>query len=115
MKIELEIEDQIIIDLMITALEGGSNYWYYLPDTDMVKKYSNFALSENIAKSVLDGAIIPVYDIEDDHEFLGNITIENIKRGIKKFILDGYNINVFDAGDADVFFQYVVMNDLIFG
>ncbi len=28
MKVEIEITDQMIGDLLTTALEGGSNYWY---------------------------------------------------------------------------------------
>ena len=37
MKIEIEINDIDIINLLDGALEGGSNYWYFLPDLSMLK------------------------------------------------------------------------------
>lgn len=30
MKIEIEIDDQLIRDTLTSAFEGGSNYWYYI-------------------------------------------------------------------------------------
>ena len=38
MKIEFEIKDEDIINVLIGALEGGSNYWYKLSDGETVVK-----------------------------------------------------------------------------
>ena len=121
MKVELNIEDQDIIDVLITALEGGSNYWYNLPELDMVKchQYPNksFAISEKVGKAVLEyNEVIPVYDIEDEDNHLGDISQNNIKRGLQLFINDNRCwIPDMDAEQADIFFQFVVMGELIYG
>ena len=33
---QVVVPDQIIKDMIITALEGGSNYWYFLPDLSTI-------------------------------------------------------------------------------
>lgn len=126
MKVEIEIQDQDIIDVMVTALEGGSNYWYYLPDLSMVREHfpkgekpsiNQLAMSEKITKAVLEhGAVVPVYDVEDDDNHLGDISQENIKRGLQLFMDDKRAWDPgMDAGEADVFFQYVVMSEIVYG
>jgi hypothetical protein len=38
--VEREVPRQVIEDVFVTALEGGSNYWYFLPDEaiDLIRK-----------------------------------------------------------------------------
>ena len=112
---QLEIKDEDIIDVIVTALEGGSNYWYNLPDLSMVEKIAGKAKSERIAISALNGKSIPVYDIEEEDEHLGDISAENIERGIKLYIEDGREFDAgMDADEADVLFQYMVMGEITF-
>jgi len=85
MEIRVNIPDQDIIDCLITALEGGSNYWYHLPDLSMTKYPAEDSGEANIFHSVMDGVEIPVEDIETN-KLLGYITKENIERGIKLFL-----------------------------
>jgi len=118
------IEDQIIRDQIITALEGGSNYWYYLKDLSMLPaKKEGEALSERICRAVLDeGISVPVYDIEDpDGVSIGAIETDLIRRGLETMAIDyksQFNDMLDEVGDADtadVFLQLVVMGDIIFG
>jgi len=119
MKVELNIPDQDIIDIMVTALEGGSNYWYNLPNTSAAKKYNDpqFALSELITKAVLEhDEKFQVYDIEDEDTLLGEISQENFKRGLQMFLDDDRIWTPdMDAEQADVFFQFVVMGEIVYG
>jgi hypothetical protein len=120
MKIELNIPDQNIIDVMVTALEGGSNYWYNLPNIEMARKHykdSGLAGSEKVIKAVLEhNEVIPVYDIEDEDNHLGDISQANIKRGLQLFMDDDRAWTPdMDAEQADVFFQFVVMGELVYG
>ena len=121
MKLEIEIPDTQIVNIFITALEGGSNYWYNLPDIQMARKHykdSGLAGSEKVIKAVLEhNEVIPVYDLEDEDSKLGEISQANIKRGIQLFLNDGDRAwdEGMDAGEADVFFQYVVMGEIVFG
>lgn len=117
METKIEFKDEAIVDALVGALEGGSNYWYFLPDLSMVKKYEDKCKSENIILSALAGETIPVNDAEDETEFLGNISKENIERGLKLFIEDGrdFDPEEMDADDSDVLFQFIVMGEIVFG
>lgn len=122
--IKKTIDDQLIKDQIITALEGGSNYWYYLKDLSMLpEKKEGEALSERICRAVLDeGKLIPVHDIEEPDEVsLGAIHVDTIKRGLQLMAEDypdQFNDMVEENGDAetaDIFFQLVVMGEVTFG
>lgn len=120
MEITTELRNEAIVDALIGAFEGGSNYWYYLPNTDMVEKIEGKALSERITLSALNGAVIPVNDLEmeeDEPTLLGYISKENIERGLKLYIEDGrgFDPDEMDADDSDVLLQFIVMGEIIFG
>lgn len=114
----LSVDDSLIKDLLIDALEGGSNYWYFLPE--LPKREKNEGVYDAILRVSSTGEI-PVHDLEDEELKLGAITYQNM---LDAFILisqeqpivfgDMLNEN-FDANDADVWFQYVVMKELVFG
>jgi len=118
---EIDISNQVIEDILITALEGGSNSWYFLPDITMATKHykgTTLAGSEKVIRAVLDhNEVIPVHDAEEEEIKLGDLSQENIKRGIQLFF-DREDLSFtadMDAGEADTFFQYVVMGELVFG
>lgn len=112
------ITEEQVKDVLCTALEGGSNYWYDL-DIDVPL---NMTYDEHIVEQVMKGESIPVYDIEDDEdeerEPLGYISLANIKRGFKLYaehndieaLLDGG-----DANDADTWFQLAVLGEIVYG
>jgi hypothetical protein len=122
-KIESEVSKEKIESMLCNALEGGSNYWYFLPDLEMLKDTKSPYLVDKIVEYVLanpDGKV-PVYDLEDEEEHLGDITLENIKRGTQllavkdpKAYANMMEDNA-DAGDGDVWLQYVVMGKIIYG
>lgn len=64
-----QLTKEDIINLFITALEGGSNHWYYIKHIpDKVKyaiKHGGSAGSEAISNYILDGGKIYFYDIEE--------------------------------------------------
>lgn len=119
MKVEANIPDQEIIDALIGAFEGGSNYWYNMPDLVMVPKIEGKYISERIIMAALDGAEIPVYDIEEDEDSdpLGYISKENIKRGVELYLRDYGRIQAdeMDAGDSDTLLQLIVMGEVVYG
>ena len=116
MKIEIEISDQDIIDVLTTALEGGSNYWYWIEELpkDLNKEFST---SESICKYVLAHPEnkIMISDVETDEE-LGYLCKDNIRTGISLFTSAGYSFDpAMDANDADILFQYIVMGEVVYG
>jgi hypothetical protein len=122
LKIEIAITEQMIEDQIVTALEGGSNYWYYLGDTSMIPNYDKKEpLATQLSRAVLnEGIVIPVHDIEDE-ELLGNLSLESIQKGLTLMAKDypeHFQNMITENGDAetaDVFFQLAVMGELVFG
>lgn len=127
------LKNSVRNDLMIDAIEGGSNYWYLFgKDSDpIIRKYIGVqrdfhgdffysTFSEAIMSAIVEGEIIPIYDIET-LELLGNLSLQSIEEGEKLMseeqpqhfanILNENN----DAETADVWFQYCVMGQVVFG
>lgn len=115
-------------DIIITALEGGSNYWYQLIDEDYrdklpPKTVERQSLSERIAYALYTDPKfeLPVYDVEEPDELLGKVTQESMYRAFelaKSDYPDAYeNImeEQYDASDADILFQLATMGELVFG
>lgn len=117
MKVTVEFEDQDVEDILITAMEGGSNYWYYLDTAGKVFERSpEKSLTEDIITAVLEkGEEFDIYDIEEEDQVLGKLSRENIERGIALCLKGGVNpFQDMDAGTADVFFQCAVMGEVVF-
>lgn len=115
MKLEIEIKDEDIIDALITALEGGSNYWYWIEN--IPKGLKDTLTSSNLIEWILSNPTnkVEITDIETD-EVLGYLCKDNIKSGIELFISHGGDFDpAMDAGDADTLFQYIVMGEVVYG
>jgi hypothetical protein len=110
-------------DLLVTALEGGSIYWYLLLDLEMYLDYRtlNEPIAIRIFTSIEKGEEIPVFDNENPDEQLGTLSLESIKKGEKTMKekapehWEDIEYDVWDAETADVWFQFVIMNEIVFG
>ncbi len=120
-----KITKEDIIDIFVTALEGGSNYWYYIPTIPNgvrdIMNEKGLATSEAIGEYVLRGGYVQINDAEDEEEILGNIDMDGLLDAIQKIKAEHPNVynNIidedYDADDADVFFQIAVMGEVTFG
>src|SRR6056297_3343553 len=94
-KLTINIEQEITLDhieeIIVTALEGGSNYWYYLKEGPEFPN-KNKTLSENIADSLYHdpGFSLDVYDVENPNEKLGTITQKSLLKALETCYKD-YN------------------------
>lgn len=129
--IEREVSRDVLENIFVTALEGGSNYWYYInPENckkmrDVVSREEERDFSMAFAKAILDkGISLEVHDIEDmeNDEPLGVINEESIRVGLQKMIDDGEGWALFDEiaeqGDvnsSDICFQYMVLGEVVYG
>lgn len=124
--IELEITEDVLSNIFVTAIEGGSDYWAYITRSDAFKKFKEtskeYSFSENILKFVLSGGDVVVEDIQEEDEILGTINKANIELGLKTLLNSPHKQHLFaminedyDAENADVCFQYIVLNDLVYG
>ena len=127
--IETKIESEVLENIFVTALEGGSNYWYYLPRESVfavrmaVPRDVEECLSVAIYKAVCEeGVDVPIYDAEDEEEMLGILSMTTIPERLGELIqsdnrwalTDELNEEG-DANSSDIVFQYLVMGEAIFG
>jgi hypothetical protein len=123
-----EISYDLFEDIIVTALEGGSNYWCAidLSNTGVPKeKYAGEPLSVKVAKMIwYDRIDLPVFDAEGDEEDtepLGKVNIATIKTAFEILCSQYPDIYMnlireeYDANDADVFFQIATMGEITFG
>ena len=128
------LTNEIRNNLIIGAVEGGSNYWYFLDDEacaiinkykgdkkDFHGKFFYGTLTEAIITAIDAGEKIQINDIENPDEVLGWLSKENIKKG-EKIMYEQYPkhfANILsendDAETADIWFQLCTMGELVFG
>jgi len=129
LSIKIKVERETLENVFITAIEGGSNYWYSISDEAFklikasVPRDGVKAFSERLFEAVYDkGLIVPIHDVEDeDGEPLGYLNRETFQERLNKiseenisYLLSEMN----DDGDAfssDVVFQYLVLGEVVYG
>jgi hypothetical protein len=129
--IQREVSRDVLENIFVTALEGGSNYWYYINNEngrkirEAVSRDEEPSFSMAFAKAILDKRIsIEVHDIVDmeNDEPVGVINEQTIMDGLQKMVDAGDGWALFDEiaeqGDAessDVCFQYMVLGEVVYG
>jgi len=127
--IKLGVSRQTMENIFVTALEGGCNYWYYLSKEAVLRvrsavpKSEEECLSVAIFRAVYDHDVeVPINDIENPSEELGVLRKSEMPLRINKMIEDGHGDAIFseireegDAETSDMIFQYLVMNEIVFG
>jgi hypothetical protein len=131
---------QLVEDVLVTAFEGGSNYWYWIKIDehwfDVAKRYDiELAKKENPQRTTASPIVIRIsnallnvenfsmniYDLEDTDERLGVLTKESFVKGCEicatqyPHVWENLMTESYDANDADVLFQLAVMGDVVFG
>jgi hypothetical protein len=128
-KIIQEVKREVLEDIFVTALEGGSNYWYYLHD-DAVKAIRKAVpesedpyLSTAILKAILDHDVkVFINDAENEDDVIGVVTRGTMQSRLQiladsecKWALDKHIREEGDAYSADIVFQYLAMGEVIYG
>jgi len=128
-KIIQGVKREVLEDVFVTALEGGSNYWYYLPAESIiairkaVPKSEDPYLSTAILKAILDHDVkIAINDAENEEEVIGVITrgtmqarLQLLSDSNERWALEAHMREEGDAGSADVVFQYLTMGEVVYG
>jgi ribosomal protein S27AE len=128
--LKLDVSREVLEGIFITAIEGGSNYWYYIGE-EAVKAINNvcpratgISFSERVFMAVHDYCIeVPIHDIEDiDGEPIGVLSIDTFKERLERCANEGcmwaLQQEIDEQGDAttsDAVFQYLALNDLVYG
>lgn len=128
-KIIQGVKREVLEDVFVTALEGGSNYWYYLPEESIkairkaVPKSEDPYISTAILKAILDHDVkIAINDAENEDEVIGVITrgtmqarLQLLSDSKERWALEAHMREEGDAGSADVVFQYLTMGEVVYG
>lgn len=122
-----KISKEVIESVIVTALEGGSNYWYMLPNhcTQEIRKHvtrkEEECLSVAFTSALYKGAELPVYDVEEG-DCLGIVSMKTMQPRLQtladdenyRWALDNELAGDGDAESSDVVFQFLVMNKVDF-
>ena len=127
--INQSISREVLEDVFVTALEGGSNYWYYLPEEsikairDAVPKSEDPYISTAILKAILDHDVkVLVNDAEQEDELIGIVSKGTMQARLQllsdsehRWALESHVREDGDASSADVVFQYLAMGEVVYG
>jgi hypothetical protein len=145
----IEITQDAIESTLVTAIEGGIDYWCYISLQDKRKaslwlekeiegkrltrdKFVHYgwmdAMFQGYPNSIRIFDVEEAYEAEtyedfDDLEPIGYLSMENIKKGLQKASVEYPNqFNQFfpeyvngDACDADIIFQLICLDDVVYG
>lgn len=128
-KIIQGVKREVLEDIFVTALEGGSNYWYFLSDHAIAKirravpKEEDEFISTAILKAILDHDVkVEINDADNEDEIVGVITRGTMQARLQlladselKWALEAHIKEQGDADSADIVFQYLAMGEVIYG
>ena len=106
-----KIPNEQIVDMLITAFEGGSNYWC------LAAPYHPSKWAEQINSGRMK---VKVYDREVEDDLLGTVTVRSIRKAIPLMMEDYPHVysrwitEDYDAWDADIFLQLATMGEVVF-
>lgn len=110
-----------IDDIMVSALEGGINYWCCRAEVE--GEYLGEYASDQISR----GGVLKLHDSEEDEVY--ELTKEKFLKGLEKYVKNPtysdflefvdhevrLDTGYADAGVADAIIQYAVFDDIIYG
>lgn len=120
---QMEVSQDDFENLIVTAMEGGSNYWYLIRGNkwrdQLPKETKDEPTSVRIGRALYNDPTfeLKVYDLEEPEELLGTVTQASM---IKAFInckdeaAEMFDES-YDAWTADTLFQWAVMGEVTFG
>jgi len=115
---EVEINPEDINDLMVTALEGGINYWCNEATIKDIPK----GMEENIiyaSDAIGYGGTLILFDYESDekHELNQEKFLRGVKMAMEHFDYGSFEdlFDNHDAETADCIVQFALFGEIVFG
>ena len=124
-----DITREILENIFVTAIEGGSNYWYYINEENHEKMRravpfeKERAFSVALFKAVYDEAFdIDVHDVENPDEKVGTLSVRTMFDRLNSLLNDddykwALLAEIDEQGDAetsDVVFQYLAIGEVVY-
>lgn len=123
-KISHPISLKDVESLLCSALEGGSNYWAKIVEEKAPLNFKNTNPSDvkftHLSYPMNEGGSIT---IKDDEGKKHKLTLAHLRRGLNRLANNKEYASVFanivndnaDAADADVFLQFALLGEVIYG
>lgn len=123
--VQKEVSRKDVLNLIVTALEGGSNYWYEITEViepiEIEPTGDEFMDTHRIYKAPINkGGALKIADNEDE-TYNGLLNIESIQKGLQLMAeqypnhFNDFVKEEYDAETADVFLQLAVFGEIVFG
>lgn len=116
----IEVTEEDVDNIIVTALEGGIGYWARLHRAKefMESKPENVANSQWTTHWLLSGKSLPISDAEEDEPEKFDLTLESLINGIKlnkKERPFDSDLDNMDGTTADCIIQYALFGKIVFG
>lgn len=114
--VQIEITDQEIDDVLVTALEGGINYWADSADV----KDDDYKGGEWASEVVSRGGTLIIQEVDEEETV--ELTKDKMLAGIALFIEEFpemygsvEELGYLDASGADIIVQLALFGDVVYG
>ena len=116
---KVDITEEDITDIIITALEGGIGYWARLDNTgdEFKNAPKEECVSETAARILLNNGTL-IFEDADEYDSAAQykLTLEYLLNGIEKYANEyGWDLDLLDAEMADAIVQYAIFCEIVFG
>ena len=117
--VPIQISNQDIEDIIVTAIEGGIGYWACLDNTNDYWKSQpkDMPVSQWATELILSSRSVMFIDTEDESE-RWELTLSKLLNGIKLNHINrphDSDLENMDSTTADCIFQYALFKDVIYG
>lgn len=119
----MNLSKEQLEDLIVTAWEGGSDYWLEISSRERAKinnayPENKISFAEKISAYLLDGNSIRIIDTET-LEHIGDLTLEKINKALSDPRISGHAESFldgdFDVETTDVILQIAILNGIVYG
>jgi hypothetical protein len=121
-KVEMPLTEEDIENIIVTAIEGGINYWGHIKRRviDWTDKPKNVPPSQWATKLLLEGKSVTIVECDEDSDEVVNheLTLEKVIQGFAKNYKERPWDNNIETGDADTascIIQYAIFDDVVYG
>jgi hypothetical protein len=127
-KITQDVDLGRLAGLLCCAFEGGTNYWAKIemvpgdakPDVESFgPDWKDIADYRHLWCPLTEGAKVKVWDTESPDDLLGELTLEKVKAALPAFLKTAHGRNFVqeedDAETGDVFVQYCLFGEIVYG
>lgn len=125
-KTTTEVTDERVADLLVSALEGGSNFWYILTDYHAPDNYTSYRVSPDRLFPHIDypmnlGGYLMIGDTEEPEREPIKLDRGALQKGLRTMAkkypkqFQEFMSAEDDANTGDLFLQCCLFGELIYG